>query len=480
MDASTSTGWFRDEFSKIDFGDQRLNDRFLRTGEMLSEQPEAPINKACNSWSDTKAAYRLFQNNKVSSKSILAVHVANTLERAKGFKTILAIQDTSFLDFKTHPKTKGLGHIGKSYGVAHDTYGLLMHTTYALTPTGLPIGLLDQEIWARKDVKKTKKSRNNKRCNENSKRPIEEKESFKWIKSLKNATSAASAESTSLIHIADREADIYELFCEASRSNTSYIVRAKHDRKVNKSSRRSQSGENLWDFICKEKPVGTTSIRVLAKPGQVQRDAECDVSYSTFLLNAPKQKTRTKDNYLEEVSVTAIFVKERHSPADSEAIEWVLLTNLPVADFKDALQIATWYSYRWQIEVFHKILKSGCTVEHCRLNTADRLERFVTLMSVIAWRMHWLTIISRQAPETPCTTVFSDSEWKSICMFKAKNATLVRKPPTVRELLRMIAGLGGFLGRKGDGEPGPQTLWRGWQRMNDIREAWEITNGRCG
>jgi hypothetical protein len=478
MDASA--GWFRDEFSKIDFGDRRLNDRFLRTGTLLSEQPEAPINKACNSWADTKAAYRLFQNDKVSQKNILETHVANTLERARAFKTVLAIQDTSFLDFKTHPKTKGLGHIGKSYGVAHDTYGLLMHTTYALTPNGLPIGLLDQEIWARKDVVKSKKSRNNKLYKENSERPIEEKESFKWIKSLKTATSAASAESTSVIHIADREADIYEFFCEASRSDTSYIVRARHDRKVNKSTRRSQSGENLWDFISKEKPIGTTSVRVLAKPGQVERDAECDVSYSSFILTAPTQKTRSKDSYLENVSVTAIFVKERYPPIDCDAVEWVLLTNLPVAELKDALQIVIWYSYRWQIEVFHKILKSGCIVEDCRLSTADRLIRFVTLKSVIAWRMHWLTIISRQAPETPCTAVFSDSEWKSVCAFKAKDASIVQKPPTVRELVRMIAGLGGFLGRKGDGEPGPQALWRGWQRMTDIREAWEISNGRCG
>jgi len=478
MDAST--GWFRDEFSKIDFGDQRLNDRFLRTGTLLSEQPEAPINKACNSWADTKAAYRLFQNDKVSKKNILEAHVANTLERAKVFKTVLAIQDTSFLDFKTHPKTRGLGHIGKSYGVAHDTYGLLMHSTYALTPNGLPIGLLDQEIWARKDAIKSKKSRNNKRYKENSERPIEEKESFKWIRALKKTTTVASTESTSVIHIADREADIYELFCEASRSATSYIVRANHDRKVNKSTRRSNSGENLWDFIAKETPVGTTSVRVSGKQDQIERDAVCDVSFSSFTLTAPTQKTSTKDSYLEDTSLTAISVKESCPPVNCEAIEWVLLTNLPVTDLGGALQIITWYSYRWQIEVFHKILKSGCTVEHCRLGTADRLERFVTLMSVVAWRMHWLTIISRQAPETPCTAVFSDSEWKSICMFKSKDASLVQKPPTVRELVRMIAGLGGYLGRKGDGEPGPQTLWRGWQRMTDIREAWEIARGRCG
>ena len=162
-----------------------------------------------------------------------------------------------------------------------------------------------------------------------------------------------------------------------------------------------------------------------------------------------------------------------------EPIEWLLLTNTAVASFEEAHQVIGWYCCRWQIEVFHKVLKSGCRVEDCRLQTADRLHSFVALMSVIGWRLHWMTYINRCQPDLPCTAVLTAIEWEALYMRIHKSKQLPDTVPTVHQVVRWIARLGGFLGRKSDGEPGVTTLWRGWQRLQDFAATWEIVKEQC-
>ncbi|MEJ2737358.1 MAG: IS4 family transposase, partial [Anaerolineae bacterium] len=155
-------------------------------------------------------------------------------------------------------------------------------------------------------------------------------------------------------------------------------------------------------------------------------------------------------------------------------IEWLLLINLPVDDFEDAVQVIEWYCCRWQIEVYHKVIKSGCRVEDCRLQTADRLQNYIALMSVIAWRLHWLTYINRVKPDLPCTVVLTPVEWQALYMRIHHTTSLPESPPTVHQAVRRIAKLGRFLGRKQDGEPGITVIWRGWQRLQDIAATWYL------
>ena len=172
-------------------------------------------------------------------------------------------------------------------------------------------------------------------------------------------------------------------------------------------------------------------------------------------------------------------MREEHPPENlaelgHEPIEWLLLTNTLVSNFEDALRVVEWYCCRWQIEVFHKIIKSGCRVEDCLLQTADRLKNYIALMSVIAWRLHWLTYINRTEPDLPCTAILATVEWQALYMRIHKTTKFPKVPPSTHHAIRWIAQLGGFLGRKSDGEPGVTAIWRGWQRLQDLADTWAI------
>ena len=171
-----------------------------------------------------------------------------------------------------------------------------------------------------------------------------------------------------------------------------------------------------------------------------------------------------------------VLAKETNAPDGVDALEWMLLTNVPVESFEQARERIDWYKLRWHIENFHKVLKSGCNIELCRLESAERLERYITLFSIIAWRLYWMTHVNRASPDKSCSEVLADHEWKALYCKIKKTRSLPTKPPTTREAIRWIAQLGGFLGRKGDGEPGITTTWRGWQRLLDISEAWLVFN----
>ena len=175
------------------------------------------------------------------------------------------------------------------------------------------------------------------------------------------------------------------------------------------------------------------------------------------------------------VTLTAVLVREDDPPADiKEPIEWVLLTNTTVKSFSQAAQVIAWYCCRWQIEDFHKVIKSGCSVEDCRLQTAVRLQNYIALMSVVAWRLQWITYINRTNPQASCSTVLTPIEWQALYMRIHKTSILPKSPPSTHQAIRWIAQLGGFLGRKSDGEPGIVAVWRGWQRLQDFAATWEL------
>ncbi len=218
--------------------------------------------------------------------------------------------------------------------------------------------------------------------------------------------------------------------------------------------------------------AGYLTVRMTGNNTRPEREATVSVRFVAVTLRPP---WRPKGLKLPVIRLNAILVREEQPPADiEEPIEWLLLTNTRVRTFDQAQEVIGWYCCRWQIEVFHKVLKSGCRVEDCRLQTADRLHSFVALMSVIAWRLHWMTYLNRCQPDWPCTAVLTDIEWEALYMRIHKTKRLPDEVPTVREAVRWIARLGGFLGRKSDGEPGVTVIWRGWQRLQDLAATWEI------
>jgi len=457
IDLTEIEPWLEEELQGIDLKDKRLNWRIKKVAVELAAQPTAPINQACEDHAATKAAYRLFANENVMSEQILKPVQENTAKRMAEYSLVLAVQDTTTLNFTSHPKTEGLGPIASKKQTLR---GLIMHSTLAYTPEGMPLGILAQETWARSDEKKSLTAAERKRV------PIEEKESYKWLTALKT-TVALTPAGTRVVTVCDREADIYELFVEAHNADTGLLVRATQDRVLMDAQER-----HLWDQVSAQFPVAELKVDVPAKKKEPAREAIVSVRFCSVKLKPPQRPVIPGEARLPAILLDAVLVREVDAPEGVTPLEWMLLTNVPVRSAEDAVERVEWYRVRWAIEIFHRVLKSGCKVEDCRLGTKDRLLPYLTLSSVIAWRMYWLTHVNRHEPDAPCSTILAEHEWRALYAKSHRTVVPPQEVPTVRQAVRWIAQLGGFLGRKGDGEPGPTVTWRGWERLNDIADTW--------
>lgn len=467
--------WANTEFKGANFGDQRLTSRLIKLADNLGNLPECSINQACGSWVEAKAAYRFFQNENISESEILKTHINKTVERSKQYRKILDIQDTCYMTYTSHKKTSGLGTIVSKGGIRKKllTKGLIMHTSFAITTEGLPLGILDQKIYARPQLP-VKLTALKKKSHGNGV-PIEEKESIRWVESLIKSNNAMSTTDTEVISICDREADMYDFFEAAYQNKSLILVRAAQNRKINQFYARSRKEkETLWDFIKYLPSQGKIQIEVPKRNNKVGRVATLDLHFGSFMMNSPRNNIRRRTEELPDLNLQVIYVIEKNPPKGEEALEWVLLTNLSVKNFDQALEKVRWYCLRWRIETFHKILKSGLRVEDCRLGTAKRLMRYLTVMSIIAWRIFFITLIGRTSPNVSCTVLLTETEWKVLFSKIHRKCSYPKTPPPIKEAIRWIAQLGGFLGRKGDGDPGPITLWRGLKRLTDLAEGAQI------
>jgi hypothetical protein len=390
-------------------------------------------------------------------QQVLQAHYAATALRVAQEKVVLVPQDTTSLNYSAHPATERLGPIG-SYD-AQALIGLLVHDSLAFNLEGTPLGLLDVQCWAR-DPAQFGQSEQRKAID------FQDKESVKWLRSLQALERVQSqCPETRLVSIGDREADIYELFHWATHKpgRPSLLVRAEHNRRL------EQEFGYLWETMAMERVAGFKQLRLPRRGSRPGRVAELQVRFGRVTLRAPQNRGRAP-----AVSLWAVWAKEAKPPSGMEGVEWMLLCTLPVENLEQACEKLDWYSRRWGIEVFHRTLKSGCRIETRQLGHADRIEACLAIDLVVAWRIFHLTKLGRETPEVPCSVYFEEIEWKALVGFIRKDPIPPAQPPTLREALRMVAQLGGFLGRNGDGEPGTQTLWLGLQRLDDIAEAWEV------
>jgi hypothetical protein len=464
---SSEYQWCLDEFAAAELGDARLNARCGELAVQLAKQPNGPSNRSGEDWADTKAAYRFFDNDQVTPDRIQAPHYERTVERMAQCKRVLAVQDTSFLNYTPHPKTQGLGEIGTK---KKKQRGCGLHSTLAVTPGGLPLGLLTQAFFTRPIGEP---SHTPAECR---KLPIEEKESYRWLEAFEQIIALKPA-GVQVVTVCDAEADIYEMFSLAQEKKAPLLVRASANRVL-----LEDEFHKLWPKLEHQSRAGSYSIQIVGNNKRKARTTTVSVRFGEVTFRPPWRPTGVT---LPAVTLRATLVKEENPPADvDEPIEWLLLTNVPVPTFAAASEIIGWYCCRWQIELFHKVLKSGCRVEDCRLRTAERLFNFIALMSVIAWRLHWMTYINRCRADLPCTVALTTVEWEALYMRIHKTSQLPDFVPTIYQAVRWIAKLGGFLGRKSDGEPGLTTIWRGWLRLRDIADTWylvkEHANATCG
>jgi hypothetical protein len=454
--------WAEEEFGDAELGDVRRTARLVQLASVLGAQPHASLPQAADDPATLKAAYRFFDNDYIRADALLASHVAATQRRMQAVPLVLAVQDTSVLDWSTHPATTGLGPVATS---SSRHQGLLAHTTLALSPDRVPLGLLQQQVWARDPALP--------RQQDHKSRPLAEKESQKWLTSLEAVLTARSAcPETHFISVGDREADVYDLFLVERPLGVDLLVRAAQDRKAD------DPEGYLWAAMASARVAATVTIQLKTRAAQAARKAELTarkaeltVRWREVTLRPPNSRAKER---LPNVTVWAVWAVERTPPPGAEPVEWLLLTTMALTTTDEALERLAWYALRWGIEVWHKVLKSGCQIEKVQLESAERLIRCLTLYSVIAWRIFYATMLARAVPDAPCTVLLDDAEWQGLYCSIHRVAIAPSKPPTLSQAVRWIAKLGGFQGRKGDGEPGVTVMWNGFQRLVDIADMYRI------
>lgn len=437
-------GWAEEEFAGADLGDKRLNDRLVILAERFADKPTASIPGACLGWSETQATYRFLNQathptHPLGWEAVMTPHIERTEERMRQHEVALCLQDTTETDFNGQA-IEGLGPL--SYEAQR---GMYVHPTYVVTPDREPLGIFDAWMWAR-EPKATDGTRPG---------PCE---SERWIEGYARvAEAAARMPDTRLVYVGDREADIVALMRLARDMNypADYLVRSQHNRAL-------PGGGKLWERATADAALGEIGFALPARPGQSARTVRQSIWACVATISDGAGGT---------VQATCVVARENHPPQGVKPVEWRLLTNRSVEDFTAAVELIKWYRCRWEIEIFFNVLKNGCRVEALQLGSMAKLEVALAIYMVVAWRLAYMVRLGRTHPDLAASALFSELEWHAAYILDKK--TPPADEPTLREVIRQIAKLGGFLGRKCDGEPGVKTLWLGFARLRDFVEGTE-------
>lgn len=447
--------WASEELKYAALPDKRLNQRLIKIVENLAQQPHASIPQASGNWANTKATYNFWKSERIEAGEIIEAHQKRTADRASKEETILAIQDTSDFNFTHHQaKTEEQG-FGMTCPQKY-VRGLKVHSLMASTTQGIPLGILEQQIWTRPVEKKK---------NQKTQKSVFNKESKRWLTNLVSAELAIPSTTTTVVTVTDREGDIYDLFALDREPNSELLIRAKHNRRVNHELKFvKQAMEQIPD-------AGQLKISVPRQDEKKSRTANLTIRYASFDFSPPIN--RAKSFKRQSVTLNVISATEENPPPEVKPITWLLLTSLEVKNFDQATCRIRWYTYRWLIERYHYVLKSGCRIEQLQLKTAERIKKALATYTIVAWRLLWLTYQARENPHLPSDTILEKYEWESLyCHFHS--FPLPSEPPSIKQVVTWIAQLGGFLARNHDGFPGVKTLWRGLQRLHDIASTWKL------
>jgi len=445
--------WARHEFAQARCGDERLRERVIAVTRAFAAHSEAATPEACGTRTRTKAAYRLFVNPRVTMRELIGSHAQASAGRCRQHDVVLAVQDTTTLNYAAPNITEGLGPIGPR---ANGAQGLIVHDTMALSTEGTPLGLIDVQAWARHPAD------HGLRRLAGDDRDLDNKESGKWLDSHREASRLqAQLPATRVVSVADREGDLYELLVAAQHPEAADgLVRAQHDRRI------AGSGQPLSRHLQAQPPDAEVELNIPQRHNQPGRIARLAVRYQRVTIQPPQSK-----RHLGPVALDAVQATEIDPPDGAKGLSWTLLTTVPTPTAAAACERLQWYATRWQIEVYHRTLKSGCRIQERNLGDAERIETALAIDMVIAWRTFWLTKWGRERPETPASALLEPDEWKALLV--RTDITWDPGPedePTLYQAMHLIAGLGGYQDRKR--EPGTQTLWRGLQRIEDMAQVF--------
>ena len=451
------------ELTGIKLRDKRLSKQSKKIIEGLSANPEASINASFKTHSETQAAYRFFSNDAVSPEEIHHPHREATIGRMQEQPVVLLVQDTTELNYTKHPP-KDARCLNKE-----DRFGLYEHTSLAVAPNRLCLGVVDVESFDR-DPDSLQKSENKKL--ERKALLIEDKESYRWLRGYRLACElAARCPGTQIVSVADREADIYDIYVEYRDrlgARAEYIIRANDERTTleRDPERGAKAYCNVREQVAKTPLFTEKTIELPATPKRAARKAHLEIRAMTVTLKPPATRPQ-----MESVTHNVVLVQEVSGPGDGTDVNWLLFTTLLIDTADAVLTIINYYAARWMVEIYFHTLKSGCRVEEIQLEKVARLKRCLAFYRIIAWRVLHVTYLNRVSPELPCTAEFSDNEWKSVWRVVTKTE-IPETPPTIGAFVRILTALGGYNNRAKERPPGAEVLWVSLRRMTDFAMAW--------
>jgi hypothetical protein len=442
------TTWAEQELKTLRLGDARLDRRAVLLAEQLAQHPGASIPQACGDWGQTQAAYRFLAHEDTSGEAVLQAHAQASVLRMAAHPVVLCLQDTTELEFDAR-QAEGLGRL--NYEARR---GMYVHPTYAVTPQREPLGLVNAWNWARQDKPQA----------------AQVDESLRWVESYAHLVGLAEGlGQTKLVCVGDRESDMMALFEQGQRHDwaVDVLVRAQHDRVLPD----KQAGK-LWARVMASPALGCVRFEMPAGRGRKARTVKQELRAQRVVLKVGEQEQAA-------IEMSCLIATEIDPPAGVKPVVWRLLSNRPVHTLEQATELVDWYRARWEIELLFLVLKEGCRVERLQLGHIDRLETALAMYLIIAWRINRLMRLGRQLPELPAELLFEAIEWQAAFILNRKPPP--SQPPTLGTVVRLIAQLGGFLGRKHDGQPGAKTLWLGLREINTFVRGVRFTreSGIC-
>lgn len=458
--------WVKNELSGINIGDKRLNHRTMHFLTAASKQPTLSINRMFHTRKEVQACYRFFSNDLVDETKIFSPHKQKTYERVKAHPVVLDLSDTTSLNYSTRKTLKDSGYIS-----SNNAQGFFLHSTIVVTPERLHLGMIGQKFWSREKEKPIRTGKERGVLRERT--PFCEKESYRWLEAYRDSCELAeNCKETQVVHITDREGDIFEIYSEydlrkQAGTHAEFIIRSSHNRVVYDDKKNTNY---LYEELESSKVLAEISFEIKNREDNGTRIVRQTVQAKTVEI-----KSRYGADKINVVShLNVIYLKEIDTPEGEEPVNWCLLTSLPINSLENIQKVVEYYLCRWEIEVFFKTYKSGCKVEEKSLRSAERLFPLFALLLIVAWRINYIMHLSRVMPDISCATIFETSEWKAGYVAATRNRNPPDEPPTIRTMMGYIAKLGGYLGRKSDPEPGVKAIWIGICKLTNYADAWDL------
>ena len=462
--------WAEAELGSVDVGDVRRTRRLVKLGAALAAAPSGALPPALPGWAQLKAAYRLLNRPEVGHAAVLSAHVAEVRSRCSAGGRCLLIEDTTQLDFTSHAAARGLGRVGDDGG-----RGLFLHTTMAVSldrwdgdsdePVGEVLGLFDQRCWARGEKPPGGGARGGGARGEAKRSRLSRpRESQRWAACLEGLAGTGTG-AGGVTFVADREGDIYETFGRCRAAGCGWLIRACQDRALAEGDR-----EHVFDAVAAAPVRCRVKVGLRARPGHAARVAVGELRSAAVVLRGPWRP----GGWLGPEPLNVVEAREVGAPCGAEPLHWVLLTTWPVRTALDCRRAVRAYARRWLVEEYHKCLKTGCSAEASQLATAQALSALLGVLALVALRLLDAKLLARARPDAPVAP--RDFGPGALAVLAARFGRPVGGWNN-RTVLRATARLGGFLARSGDGDPGWQTIWRGWRKLIDLSEGYALASG---